>query len=121
MANISCKKVSASIKDLLNCANPIWQTGKEVVETAATPLANQPSPYIKGVYDEEKIGAVKKVWLKAIHNADSIFFYMEWESAKPNLKIEDINVFADGIALLMPMKDSDKTPITAHSVERNDP
>ena len=112
MANIICKKVSGSAKDLLNCTNAIWQTGTEMIETAATPLANQPSPYIKGVYDEEKIGAVKKIWMKSVHNADAIFFYLEWESDKPNLKIEDINVFADGIALLLPMKDIDKTPIT---------
>ncbi len=112
MGNIVCKKVTASAKELLNCKNDIWQTGTEMVETTATPLANQPSPYIKGVYDEEKIGAVKKIWVKSVHNTKSIFFYFEWESAKPNLKIEDIHIFADGIGLLMPMKDIDKTPIS---------
>jgi complex iron-sulfur molybdoenzyme family reductase subunit gamma len=112
MANITCKKVSTATKDLLDCKNPFWQAEKELIETTATPLANQPSPYIKGVYSEDKIGAVKKIWIKSVHNAESIFFYFEWESGQPNLKIQDINVFADGIALLMPMKEIDKTPIS---------
>jgi DMSO reductase family type II enzyme heme b subunit len=64
------------------------------------------------VYNEEKIGAVKKIWMKSVYNADSIFFYLEWDSPKANLKIEDIHIFPDGIALLMPLKDIEKTPIT---------
>jgi len=42
MANIICKKVSGSAKDLLNCTNAIWQTGTEMIETAATPWPTSP-------------------------------------------------------------------------------
>jgi complex iron-sulfur molybdoenzyme family reductase subunit gamma len=84
---------------------------KTKVETTATPLANQPSPYIKGVYDESKIGAVKELSLSAAHNNKNIFFYFEWSSPNPNRKIGDINVFPDGLGILFPFKDIEKTQI----------
>jgi len=111
MEKVICKKVATATKELLNCDSSVWQSGKAVLETAATPLANQPSPYIKGVYDEAKIGAVKKIAVKAVHNGKDIAFYFEWESGKPSREIGDINVFPDGVALLFPFKDIDKTPI----------
>jgi len=111
MENIVSKKVSASFSELLNCQSGVWQSGQKVIETTATPLANQPSPYIKGVYEEDKIGAVKKFTAKSVHNGKEIFFYFEWDSPNPNTKIADIQVFPDGIAILFPFKDIDKTQI----------
>lgn len=111
MDKVISKKVSDSKKELLNCKNSIWQSGRKTIETTATPLANQPSPYIKGVYEEEKIGAVKKFDVKSVHNGSDIFFYFEWETSQPNEKIVDIEVFPDGVALLMPFKDMEKTQI----------
>ncbi|MFP4445886.1 MAG: ethylbenzene dehydrogenase-related protein [Desulfosudaceae bacterium] len=111
MEKIVSKKVSASSSELLNCQSGLWQSGHKVVETTATPLANQPSPYIKGVYEEDKIGAVKKFSIKSVHNGKDIFFYFEWDSPNPNTQIADIQVFPDGVALLFPFKDIDKTQI----------
>ena len=111
MEKIECKKVSISTRQLLDCDNGVWRGGKHVIETAATPLANQPSPYIKGTYDENKIGAVKKIAIKSVHNGKDIVVFLEWESPTPNMKIEDINTFPDGVALLFPFKNIDKTPI----------
>lgn len=111
MEKIICKKVSATTKELLNCKSGVWQIGKEVLETAATPLANQPSPYIKGVYDENKIGAVKQLIIKGVHNGTDIFFYCEWASETPNRGISDINRFPDAVAVLFPFKDIEQTPI----------
>ncbi|RLC04597.1 MAG: hypothetical protein DRI57_28175 [Deltaproteobacteria bacterium] len=104
MEKIECKKVSISTRQLLDCDNGVWRGGKHVIETAATPLANQPSPYIKGTYDENKIGAVKKIAIKSVHNGKDIVVFLEWESPTPNMKIEDINTFPDGVALLFPSR-----------------
>ncbi len=111
MEKIICKKVASATQNLLDCKSNIWQAGQKTIETTATPLANQPSPYIKGVYDEEKIGAVKKFAVKCVHNSQSICFYFEWPSSKPNMQIQDIHVFPDGIAVLFPFKDIEQTPI----------
>ncbi len=109
---IIVKKVLASRDQLLNCDAQIWKSmPDQIIETSATPLANQPSPYIKATYDENKIGAVKKINVKAVHNASEIFIYAQWESPIQNLKIEDINTFPDGCGVLLPFKGVDETPI----------
>lgn len=112
MEQIVCKSVSKSKKELLDSRNAFWKGSTMIkVETAATPLANQPSPYIKGVYDESKIGAVKELRLSTFHNKEDIFFYFEWTSNKANRQIEDINVFPDGLGILFPFGDIEKTQI----------
>jgi steroid C-25 hydroxylase gamma subunit len=109
---IIVRKVNASREQLLSYKANQWgmQPGL-VIETGPTPLANQPSPYIKTTYDENKIGAIKKLKVKGVHNSQDIFFYFEWESPTPNLKIEDINTFPDAVAVLIPFKNADDTPI----------
>lgn len=112
MEKIVCKRTTESKQELLSSTGAFWKNiGKIKIETAATPLANQPSPYIKGVYDESKIGAVKEFNLATVHNNENIFFYVEWASEKPNREIGDINVFPDGFGILFPIKDIEKTQI----------
>lgn len=112
MEKIICKKTSKGTGDLLDSGNAFWKSSaKMMVATTATPLANQPSPYIKGVYDENKIGAVKELKVSAVHNKENIFFYFEWASATPNREIGDINVFPDGLGVLFPFKEIEKTQI----------
>ncbi len=112
MEQIVSNSTSESKKALLDSRNTFWKQNPKIkVETAATPLANQPSPYIKGVYDESKIGAVKELHLSTVHNNQEIFFYFEWSSASPNREIGDINVFPDGLGILFPLKDIEKTQI----------
>lgn len=106
------KKVSASAQELLNLKSPAWaSTSAQRIELAATPLANQPSPYIKATYDETKIGAIKEVLVRAVHNGKEIFFFFEWKSPSANLEIGDIGTFPDGLSVLMPFKNPEQTPI----------
>ena len=109
---LALKKVSGPLEKLVDCQSEIWRKVSGLtIETSATPLANQPSPYIKSTYDEKKIGAVKKITIKGVYTASDIAFCLEWKSERPNLKIEDINIFPDGIAILWPFKDPEETPI----------
>ena len=81
MESVIVKKVSASREELLNCGSQVWAgMAAQRIEMGATPLANQPSPYIKATFDENKIGAVKEIQLKGVHNGKEVFFCVEWKS-----------------------------------------
>ena len=110
--SVLVKKVSASRAELLDGGAGVWAGLKaQRIEMGATPLANQPSPYIKATFDENKIGAVHEILVKGAHNAQEIFFRIEWKSETPNYEIGDIGTFPDGVALLFPFKDPEQTPI----------
>jgi len=112
MESVIVKKVSASREEILKCGSQVWSgLDAKPIEMGATPLANQPSPYIKATFDENNIGAVKEIRVKAAHNGKEIFFRFEWKSEKPNYEIGDIGTFPDGIAVLFPFKDPEKTQI----------
>jgi DMSO reductase family type II enzyme heme b subunit len=109
---IVASKVSAAKDELLKLDSPVWKNAKEyALDTAATPLANQPSPYIKATRDEKDIGKVPEVKLKTVHNGKEVFFQLKWKSENKNLEIGDMNTFPDAIALLFPMRDDIETPI----------
>ena len=112
MESVIVKKVSASREEILNCGSQVWAGVRgQTVEMGATPLANQPSPYIKATFDENKIGAVKEIQVKGVHNGKEVFFCLEWKSEAPNYEIGDIGTFPDGIGILFPFKDPEKTQI----------
>lgn len=109
---IVAKAVSASREELLKLDSPAWASATEyVLEMATTPLANQPSPYIKATRDEKEIGKVKETRLKVLHNGKEVFFRISWKSKEKNLSIGDLDVFPDAVALLFPVKDGVDTPI----------
>jgi DMSO reductase family type II enzyme heme b subunit len=106
------KKVSSSKEDLLKLDSSAWAGATEYkVEMATTPLANQPSPYIKATRDEKEIGKVKNTTLKVLHNGKEIFFRICWASEDQNILIGDLDVFPDAVALLFPLLDVEETPI----------
>ncbi|RJP26721.1 MAG: hypothetical protein C4520_00310 [Candidatus Abyssobacteria bacterium SURF_5] len=109
---IVAAKVTATKDELLKLDSPVWKSANEyVLETAATPLANQPSPYIKATRDEKDIGKIPQVRLKTLHNGKEIFFRLNWKSENQNLQIGDLDTFPDGVSLLFPMRDDIETPI----------
>lgn len=109
---ITCEKVSASQDELMNLDSPVWDQVKTVtLDMTATPLANQPSPYIKATRNEEEIGKVKQLIAKTAHNGKELYFYFEWPNDTPNYEIGDLNVFPDGVSVLFAMNDGDECPI----------
>ncbi len=109
---IVAKKVSVSREELLKLDSSSWAGATEYkIEMATTPLANQPSPYIKATRDEKEIGKVKETTMRALHNGKEIFFRITWASESPNFEIGDLDVFPDAMALLFPEKDGVDTPI----------
>jgi DMSO reductase family type II enzyme heme b subunit len=101
---MQCKKVTASREQLLDPLAAEWSgIAGEALKMDATPLANQPSEYIKASRNEREIGKIKNLMVQAAHNGTDIFFRLTWEDASQNTEITDTNVFPDGCGVLMPM------------------
>ncbi len=63
------KKVTATRDQLLDPLAADWATiPGEPLKMDATPLANQPSEYIKASRDEKEIGKVRSLMVQAAHN-----------------------------------------------------
>ncbi len=105
---MQCKKVTATRDQLLNPTAPEWSkiTG-EALKMDATPLANQPSEYIKASRDAKQIGKVKNLMVQAVHNGTDVFFRLSWEDASKNVEITDNNTFPDGCGILIPLSGGD--------------
>lgn len=105
---MQCKKVTASREKLLDPAATEWSSiPGESLTMAATPLANQPSEYIKASRDERQIGKVKSLMVQSAHNGSEIFFRLTWEDPEADTKITDNNIFPDGCGILMPLNGGD--------------
>jgi len=112
VGQIVVKKVSASRDELLKLDSSMWTAATEYkIEMATTPLANQPSPYIKATRDEKDLGMVKESRIRALHNGKEVFFRIKWKSEEANLTIGDLDTFPDAMALLFPIKSGEETPI----------
>lgn len=105
---MQCKKVTASREQLLDPLAAAWSgIAGEALKMDATPLANQPSEYIKASRNEREIGKIKNLMVQAAHNGTDIFFRLSWEDPSQNLEITDTNQFPDGCGILMPLSGGD--------------
>jgi len=101
---MQCTKVSVARDRLLDPVASEWNgIPGEALKMTATPLANQPSEYIKASRDEKQIGKVRNLMVQAVHNGTDIFFRLSWEDANKNVAITDNNEFPDGCGILMPL------------------
>ena len=103
-----CKKVAAGREQLLDPVATEWRNIEaEPLKMDATPLANQPSEYIKASRDEKQIGKVRNLLVQAAHNGTDIFFRLSWEDASQNVEVTDNNLVPDGCGILMPLNGGD--------------
>ncbi len=105
---MQCKKVTATREQLLDPAAAAWAAiAGESLKMDATPLANQPSEYIKASRDAKQIGKVKNLMVQAAHNGTDVFFRLTWEDESQNTEVTDNNIFPDGCGVLIPLKGGD--------------
>lgn len=105
---MQCKKVSWSREQLLDPGAKEWGSiPGEALKMDATPLANQPSEYIKASRDAKNIGKVKNLLVQTVHNGSDVFMRLSWEDAVQNVEITDNNEFPDGCGVLMPLAGGD--------------
>lgn len=99
-----CKRTSASLDQMLDPVGVAWSAiAGEALPMAATPLANQPSDYIRASRDERQIGRVKNLLVQSAHNGTDIFFRLTWEDADRDIDVSDNDRFPDGCGILMPL------------------
>jgi len=105
---MQCKKLSAPRDRMLDPSAAEWASvSVESFKLDATPLANQPSEYIKASRDEHQIGKVRSLQVQTAHNGSDIFFRLSWEDANQNSEITDTNTFPDGCGVLLPLNGGD--------------
>lgn len=97
------KKVAAKQKSLLEPGAPQWANAEQAhLPMMPTPLASQPSPYIRASWLQRPYGKVRSVKAASLHNGEEIFFRLEWNDPEKNDTLTD-STFPDGAALLFPM------------------
>lgn len=105
---MQCRKVSALRGQLLNPAATEWASILgESLKLDATPLANQPSEYIKASRDEKQIGKVRSLEVKTVYNSSDVFFRLSWADETKDVEIGDSTTFLDACGILMPVKGGD--------------
>jgi DMSO reductase family type II enzyme heme b subunit len=103
-----CTKVTVSRDRLLDPTATEWSSiAGESLKLDATPLANQPSEYIKASRDEKQIGKIRSLMVQAVHTGTDILFRLSWEDGNKNVEITDNDVFPDGCGILMPLGPGD--------------
>lgn len=108
---MQCKKLSAAGDQLLDPTAAAWSAvPAEELTMSATPLANQPSGYIKASRDEKEIGKIRALSVQSAHNGQEICFRLSWGDQTENVAVTDTNQFPDGCGILMPLTTND-TPI----------
>lgn len=101
---MQCKKTNASADQLKDPFGQAWAgIAPEALEMAATPLANQPSGYIKASRDEKQIGKVRALNVQSVHNGSEIFVRLSWTDENQNLTVTDTNQFPDACGVLLPV------------------
>jgi|TARA_Y100000310_G_scaffold344971_2_gene460876 DMSO reductase family type II enzyme heme b subunit len=92
-----------AFEDLLSPDADAWNDSSEVeISLAPTPLERQPSAYVQTVWRERPRGEVSEVKVRALCNDDSLVLRLDWVAVEPRRSINDLNVYADGCAVLFP-------------------
>jgi complex iron-sulfur molybdoenzyme family reductase subunit gamma len=97
------KKVALNSKTLLDPASPEWEkVPVETVNMGGTPLANQPSRYIRTVWADRPIGKVRFLNVRAAHNGKDLLFHLEWRDESRDVDYGGRG-FPDGAGVLFPL------------------
>jgi DMSO reductase family type II enzyme heme b subunit len=97
------KKVALDSKTLLDPASPEWEkVPVETINMGGTPLANQPSQYIRTVWADRPIGKVRFLKVRAAHNGKDLLFHLEWQDESQDVDFKSRG-FPDGAGVLFPL------------------
>ncbi len=69
-----------------------------------TPFDQQPTEFLRTLWEEQEFGAVKELRVRVAHNGVRLFFHLEWDDPTQDKEISDINVFSDGVGVLFPLR-----------------
>lgn len=98
------RRVAPGGGDLGDPASALWSRAEsERIALIATPLALQPSAYVKASREERPFGRVREVEVRALHDGSQIAFLLEWEDTDRDVDPPGDERFPDGAALLFPL------------------
>src|SRR3989304_8627888 len=98
------KRIDANSAELLDPGSAAWGRARTArVVLSPTPLAIQPTDYVRASWQGRPYGKVSSMRVGALHNGRDIFFRLAWEDGAADSKIADINEFVDAAAVLFPV------------------
>ena len=101
---VKAARVSASGDALLDPQGEAWRSlGRERIQLLATPLTLQPSEYVQTKWAALKHGEAKEIRVAAAHNAQAIYFRLEWDDATDDGRPNDTADFPDQASVMLPI------------------
>jgi len=90
-------------KDLIDPEHAVWRGAtRHAVELMGTPVGLQPTQLIRSAWTDEKIGAVERVTVSALHDGHALVLRLEWADPDENRDHGDNTSFPDAAALAFP-------------------
>jgi complex iron-sulfur molybdoenzyme family reductase subunit gamma len=97
-------KLQLATRTLLNPGAVQWdKVPVEEVRLAGMPVHLQPSRYIRTVWADRAVGAVRFLSVKAAHNSRDIIFRLEWADETENRDYANGSAFPDAAAVIFPL------------------
>ncbi len=97
---------AAAATELGTLDAPAWRKAPRLrIELIATPLAMQPSPFIVNTWRDRPYGNTGSLAFSALHNGDLLALRLDWADPDADLGQGDNDRFADGAAVMFPLKD----------------
>lgn len=98
------QRIEARSEELLDPTAIAWQrVAPEEVTLSPTPIALQPSEYVRVTWQEKPFGQLPKVDVQGAHNGDKVFFRLVWDDSSRDDRIADTTQFIDAAAVLFPI------------------
>lgn len=97
------KRTTGAKDALLDPRHDVWE-GAEATLLALqpTPVALQPSEYVQSTVQQEEVGAVKGLEVRALYDDLTLYFRLNWEDPRADEDTSDPSAFADGAAIMFP-------------------
>lgn len=98
------RRLAAGTADLLDPGSSLWskaETGN--FELIPTPLAMQPSAYVRASREQRPFGRVREVEVRVLHDGEHVAFLLAWDDPDRDVEPPGDERFPDGAALLFPL------------------
>lgn len=96
--------VSAPVDEMLAFDASGWSAAEvATVPLEPTPIDRQPSAYVRAAWRDRPRSDIRELEVSSLTGPDAIALRLEWEAPRPSRAISDINAYADGAAVLLPV------------------
>ncbi len=101
---VKVRRVTAGDAVLLDPASREWAAvGVSELTLQPTPVTAQPSQYIQAKWEATPYGVVPRLFVRAAHDGERLYFHLSWPDDTNNNGIHDTDQFSDAAAVLFPV------------------